>query len=89
MEKKKSNQHHHPKKGDKIKVEPIRGIEDIKSISLGGVPISVGRVGFKYYLIVNTVMRPCTVDLTANTIAQYKMNDDTGTTIESFIYGPT
>ena len=30
---KKSNQHHHPKKGDNIKVEPIRGIEDIKSIS--------------------------------------------------------
>ncbi len=33
MEKKKSNQHHHPKKGDKIKVEPIRGVEDIKSIA--------------------------------------------------------
>ena len=33
MEKKKSNQHHHPKRGDKIKVEPIRGIDDIKSIA--------------------------------------------------------
>ena len=30
---KKSNQHHHPKKGDNITVEPIRRIEDIKSIS--------------------------------------------------------
>ena len=30
---KKSNQHHHPKKGDKITVAPIRKIEDIKSIS--------------------------------------------------------
>jgi integrase len=30
---KKSNQHNHPKKGDKITVEPIRRIEDIKSIS--------------------------------------------------------
>jgi len=30
---KKSNQHNHPKKGDKITVEPIRRIEEIKSIS--------------------------------------------------------
>ena len=30
---KKSNQHHHPKKGDNITVAPIRRIEDIKSIS--------------------------------------------------------
>ena len=30
---KKSNQHHHPKKGDNITVEPIRRIKDIKSIS--------------------------------------------------------
>ena len=30
---KKSNQHHHPKKGDNITVEPVRRIEDIKSIS--------------------------------------------------------
>jgi integrase len=30
---KKSNQHHHPKKGENITVEPIRRIEDIKSIS--------------------------------------------------------
>ena len=30
---KKSNQHNHPKKGDNITVEPIRRIEDIKSIS--------------------------------------------------------
>lgn len=27
-------------------------IEELKSISLGGVPITIGRVGFKYYLIV-------------------------------------
>ena len=30
---KNSNQHNHPKKGDNITVEPIRRIEDIKSIS--------------------------------------------------------
>ena len=30
---KKSNQHHHPKKGDKITAAPIRRIENIKSIS--------------------------------------------------------
>lgn len=29
----KSNQHHHPKKGARIKVDPIRKIADIKSIS--------------------------------------------------------
>jgi len=30
---KKFNQHNHPKKGDKIRVDPIRRIKDIKSIS--------------------------------------------------------
>ena len=30
---KKSNQHHHPKKGAQIKVDPIRKVADIRSIS--------------------------------------------------------
>jgi len=29
----KSNNYHHPKKGDKIKVDPIRKVEDLKAIS--------------------------------------------------------
>ena len=31
---------------------------DLKSISLGGVPITIGRVGYKYYLIVKEVLEP-------------------------------
>lgn len=31
---------------------------DLKYISLGGVPITVGKVGFKYYLIVKEVLEP-------------------------------
>ena len=58
MEKKKSNQHHHPKKGDKIKVEPIRGIEDIKSIAklLTDTP----RDHFLFTMGITTVFVPAT-----------------------------
>jgi len=41
-----------------IESDPNTGEVDIKSISLGGVPISVGRIGYKYYLIVNEVLEP-------------------------------
>ncbi len=40
---------------DDIDTDPNTGGLDYKSISLGGVPITVGRVGFKYYLIINRI----------------------------------
>lgn len=54
-----------------IETDPNTGELDLKSISLGGVPITVGRVGFKYYLIIKN-----RVNLSAHTVVQYKMNDD-------------
>lgn len=41
-----------------IDTDPNNGEIDYKSISLGGIPIAVGRVGFKYYLIINPVSEP-------------------------------
>ena len=41
-----------------IGTDPNTGDLDYKSISLGGVPITVGRVGFRYYLIISEVTEP-------------------------------
>jgi len=41
-----------------IDEDPNTGDIDIKQVNIGGVPLSAGRVGFKYYLIVRPVAVP-------------------------------
>jgi hypothetical protein len=43
---------------DEVQDDPNTGSVDLKYISLGGVPITIGRIGFKYYLIVKPVASP-------------------------------
>jgi len=43
---------------DDIDEDPNTGNIDIKQVNIGGVPLSAGRVGFKYYLIVHPVAVP-------------------------------
>lgn len=62
-----------------IDTDPNNGGLDLKSISLGGVPITVGRVGFKYYLIIKKITFVPAIpsaDLTSAIISQWKYNDD-------------